>query len=87
MNENALGFDDDITGKVSPTAPGITVHGPHTITFPPKHEWDRYCHDGHGGPPYRMFAVGTAPAADTVTGVYTAPDDDNAWFIQANADQ
>jgi hypothetical protein len=41
----------------------MTVHGPHTISFPPKHEWDRYCHDGHGGPPYRMFAVGTTPAA------------------------
>jgi hypothetical protein len=115
----------------------MTVHGPHTITFPPKHEWDRYCHDGHGGPPYRMFAVGTTPAAapggsyivtmkakstsgtgkfkltmscsdwgtksqystlagsereviahtfgvkeETVTGTYTAPNNDMAWFIQ-----
>src|SRR6185295_6367204 len=33
------------------------------MTFPPKHEWDRYCHDGHGGPPYHSFAVGTTPAA------------------------
>lgn len=136
-NENILGFDDDLTGKVTPTTPGMTVHGPHTITFPPKHEWDRYCHDGHGGPPYRLFAVGTTPAAapggsytvtmtarsrsgrgrvkltmscsdwgtrsqystlagsaseviahafgadyETVSGVYTAPDDDLAWFIQ-----
>jgi hypothetical protein len=62
-DENTLGFDDDLTGKVTPNTPGMTVHGPHTITFPPKHEWDRYCHDGHGGPPYRMFAVGTTPAA------------------------
>ena len=118
----------------------MTVHGPHTITFPPKHEWDRYCHDGHGGPPYRMFAVGTTPAAapggsytgddegddrssgtgrvkltmscsdwgtksqystlagssrevishafgtnyETVTGMYTAPNDENAWFIQGS---
>jgi hypothetical protein len=62
-NENLLGFDDDLTSKVTATTPGMTVHGPHTITFPPKHEWDRYCHDGHGGPPYRMFAVGTTPAA------------------------
>ena len=50
-------LDDDLTGKVTPNTPGMTVHGPHTITFPPRHEWDRYCHDGHGGPPYRMFAV------------------------------
>ncbi len=119
--------------------PGMTVHGPHTITFPPKTEWDRYCHDGHGGPPYRMFACGTTPAAApggsyvvtmtarartgtgrvkvtlscsdwgtksqystlagsehdvithtfgneyaTVTGVYTAPVNDNAWFVQGS---
>jgi hypothetical protein len=136
-NENILGFDDDLTSKVTANTPGMTVHGPHTITFPPKHEWDRYCHDGHGGPPYRMFAVGTTPAAapggsytvtmkaksrsgngrfkltmscsdwgaksqystlagssreviahtfgtkeETVTGTYTAPDDEHAWFIQ-----
>ncbi|HEX5070614.1 MAG TPA: metallophosphoesterase [Vicinamibacterales bacterium] len=136
-NENILGFDDDLTSKVIANTPGMTVKGPHTITFPPKHEWDRYCHDGHGGPPYRMFAVGTTPAAapggsytvtmkaksksgsgtfrltmscsdwgtksqystlagssrevishtfgikeETVTGIYTAPNDDNAWFIQ-----
>jgi hypothetical protein len=62
-DENILGFDDDLTGKVTARTPGMTVHGPHTITFPPRHEWDRYCHDGHGGPPYRMFAVGTTPAA------------------------
>jgi hypothetical protein len=139
LNENLLGFDDDVTGKVTPKTPGMTVHGPHTITFPPKHEWDRYCHDGHGGPPYRMFAVGTTPAAapggsytvtvkaksrsgngrfkltvscsdwgtksqystladsarevishtfgtkeESVTGIYTAPDDDDAWFIQGS---
>ena len=139
VNENLLAFDDDLTGKVTPTTPGMTVHGPHTIAFPPKHEWDRYCHDGHGGPPYRMFGVGTTPAAapggsyqvtmrakaragtgrvnvtlscsdwgtksqystlagsartvishsfgsdyETVTGVYTAPTDDNAWFIQGS---
>lgn len=62
-DETILGFDDDLTGKVTANTPGMTVHGPHTITFPPKHEWDRYCHDGHGGPPYRMFGVGTTPAA------------------------
>jgi hypothetical protein len=138
-NENILGFDDDLTSKVTANTPGMTVHGPHTITFPPTHEWDRYCHDGHGGPPYRMFAVGTTPAAapggsyavtmtarsksgsgrakltmscsdwgtksqnstlagstkevishafgtryETVTGVYTAPNDDMAWFIQGS---
>jgi len=136
-DENILAFDDDLTSKVTANTPGMTVRGPHTITFPPKHEWDRYCHDGHGGPPYRMFAVGTTPAAapggsyivtmkaksksgsgkfkltmscsdwatksqystlagssrdviahtfgtkeETVTGTYTAPNDDNAWFIQ-----
>ena len=140
-NENILGFDDDLTSKVTANTPGMTVHGPHTITFPPKHEWDRYCHDGHGGPPYRMFAVGTTPAAapggsytvtmtaksksgsgkvkltmscsdwgtksqystlagssrevishtfgtkeETVTGTYTAPNDDMAWFIQGILD-
>lgn len=138
-DENILGFDDDLTGKVTPNTPGMTVHGPHTITFPPRHEWDRYCHDGHGGPPYRMFAVGTTPAAapggsytvtmkarsksgngrftltmscsdwgaksqystlagsekevishtfgtkeETVTGIYIAPDDESAWFIQGS---
>src|SRR5262245_38658116 len=62
-NENILGFDNDLTSKVTANTPGMTVKGPHTITFPPTHEWDRYCHDGHGGPPYRMFAVGTTPAA------------------------
>jgi hypothetical protein len=136
-DENILGFDDDLSSKVTPTTPGVTVHGPHTITFPPKHEWDRYCHDGHGGPPYHLFSVGTTPAAapggsytitmkarsrsgtgrmkltvscsdwgtrsqystlagssrevishafgkdyETVTGTYTAPNDDMAWFIQ-----
>jgi hypothetical protein len=136
-NENILGFDDDLSSKVTPTEPGVTVHGPHTISFPPKHEWDRYCHDGHGGPPYHLFSVGTTPAAapggsytitmtarsrsgsgrmkltmscsdwgtksqystlagssrevishvfgknyQTVTGTYTAPDDEMAWFIQ-----
>ena len=139
VNENLLAFDDDLTGKVTPNTPGMTVHGPHTLTFPPKREWDRYCHDGHGGPPYRMFACGTTPAAapggsyvvtirararagtgrvkvtlscsdwgtksqystlagsardaishrfgsdyETVTGVYTAPADDNAWFVQGS---
>ena len=62
-NENILAFDNDVTGKVIPNTPGMTVKGPHTISFPPKTEWDRYCHDGHGGPPYRMFACGTTPAA------------------------
>ena len=140
-DENILGFDDDLSSKVTPTMPGVTVHGPHTITFPPKHEWDRYCHDGHGGPPYRLFSVGTTPAAapggsytftmtarsrsgrgrvkltvscsdwgtrsqystlagssrevishpfgteyETVTGMYTAPDDEDAWFIQGVLD-
>lgn len=136
-NENILGFDDDPTNKVTANTPGMTVHGPHTMTFPPRHEWDRYCHDGHGGPPYHSFSVGTTPAAapggsytvtmtarsrtaggrikltmscsdwgtrsqystlaassrevishafgkdyETVTGTYTAPNDENAWFIQ-----
>src|SRR6185369_13112997 len=139
QNENILGFDDDPTDKVTANTPGMTVHGPHTMTFPPKHEWDRYCHDGHGGPPYHLFAVGTTPAAapggsytvtmkarsrsgsgrvkltmscsdwgtksqfstlagssretishafgkdyETVTGTYTAPNDENAWFIQGS---
>ena len=138
-DENLLGFDDDLTGKVIPTTPGMTVKGPHTVTFPPRHEWDRYCHDGHGAPPYRMFAVGTTPAAapggsytvtikakvktgtgkfkltmscsdwgtksqystlagssrevishtfgtkeETVTGTYTAPNDEMAWFIHGS---
>lgn len=136
-DENILGFDDDSTDKVTATTPGMTVHGPHIMTFPPKHEWDEYCHDGHGGPPYRLFSVGTTPAAapggsytvtmtarsrsgsgrmnltmstsdwatesqystlegsssevfshvfgtdyETVTGTYTAPNDEHAWFIQ-----
>ena len=63
INENILGFDDDPTSKVIAQTPGMTVHGPWTLTFPPKHEWDKYCHDGHGGQPYQYFSVGTAPAA------------------------
>jgi hypothetical protein len=62
-DENILGFDDDPTDKVTANTPGVTVHGPHKMSFPPTHEWDRYCHDGHGGPPYRAFSVGTTPAA------------------------
>ncbi len=69
-DENLLGFDDDPTDRVTATTPGMTVHGPHTVTFPPKHQWDRYCHDGRGGPPYRLFAVGTTPAA-VPAGSYT----------------
>jgi hypothetical protein len=63
VNENILGFDDDPTSKVTANTPGMTVHGAATLTFPPKHEWDKYCHDGHGGQPYQYFSVGTAPAA------------------------
>jgi len=61
--ENILGFDDDPPEQVTANMPGMTVHGPHTMTFPPTHEWDEYCHDGHGGPPYHLFSVGTTPAA------------------------
>ncbi len=136
-DENLLAFDDDPVSKVTANTPGMTVRGPHTLTFPPKHEWDEYCHDGHGGPPYRTFSVGTTPAAvpggsytvtmtarsasgggqlkltmscsdwgtksqystlegspsevlshtfgaeyETVTGTYTVPNDENAWFVQ-----
>jgi hypothetical protein len=63
LNENILGFDDDLPAKVTANTPGMTVHGPWTLAFPPKHEWDKYCHDGRGGQPYRYFSVGTTPAA------------------------
>ena len=63
VNENILGFDDDPTSKVTANTPGMTVHGATKLTFPPKHEWDKYCHDGHGGQPYHYFSVGTSPAA------------------------
>ena len=63
VNENILGFDDDLDSKVTARTPGMTVAGPATLTFPPKHEWDQYCHDGRGGPPYRFFPVGTIAAA------------------------
>jgi hypothetical protein len=63
VNENILGFDDDLDSKVTPGTPGMTVAGPAKLTFPPKHEWDQYCHDGRGGPPYHSFSVGTTPAA------------------------
>ncbi len=141
VNENILGFDDDPTSKVTANTPGMTVHGATTLTFPPKHEWDKYCHDGHGGQPYRYFSVGTSPVAapggsytitmtarsgsgkgkvnlamscsdwgtksqystlpggssvvfshrfgkdyETVTGTYTAPNDENAWLIQGSLD-
>ena len=63
VNENILGFDDDPTDKVVANTPGMTVHGPWKVTFPPKHQWDKYVHDGHGGQPYHYFSVGTSPAA------------------------
>lgn len=63
VKENILGFDDDPESVVTANTPGMTVHGAAKLTFPPLHEWDRYCHDGHGGPPYRYFSVGTTPAA------------------------
>jgi len=63
VNENIIGFDDDLTSKVTPTTPGMTVNGPAALTFPPKHEWDKYCHDGRGGQPYQYFSIGTSPAA------------------------
>ncbi len=63
VNENILGFDDDPASKVTANTPGMTVHGAATLTFPPKHEWDKYCHDGHGAQPYHYFSVGTSPAA------------------------
>jgi ATP-binding cassette subfamily B protein len=53
VNENILGFDDDPTDKVTANTPGMTVHGAWKVTFPPKHEWDKYAHDGHGGQPYQ----------------------------------
>lgn len=70
VNENILGFDDDPTDKVTANTPGMTVHGAWKMTFPPKHEWDKYCHDGHGGQPYQYFSVGTSPAA-APGGTYT----------------
>ena len=63
VNENILGFDDDLTSEVTPNMPGMTVDGPATLTFPPKKEWDKYCHDGRGGQPYHYFSIGTSPAA------------------------
>jgi hypothetical protein len=63
LNENILGFDDDPTEKVTANTPGMTIHGPWKVTFPPIHEWDKYCHDGRGGQPYQYFAVGTTSAA------------------------
>lgn len=63
VNENILGFDDDLDGTVTPRTPGMTAAGPAKLSFPPKHEWDKYCHDGRGGPPYRSFTVGTIAAA------------------------
>jgi hypothetical protein len=63
LNENILGFDDDPTSTVTANTPGMTVHGATKLTFPPRHEWDKYCHDGRGGQLYHYFAVGTSPAA------------------------
>ncbi len=63
VHENIIGFDDDLDSVVIPTTPGMTVKGPAKLTFPPKHEWDKYCHDGRGGQPYHYFSVGTTPAA------------------------
>jgi hypothetical protein len=63
VNENILGFDDDLTSRVTANTPGMTVHGAWKLTFPPKQEWDKYCHDGRGGQPYQYFSVGTSPAA------------------------
>ena len=63
VHENIIGFDDDLDSIVTPNTPGMTVQGPAKLTFPPKHEWDKYCHDGRGGQPYQYFSVGTSPAA------------------------
>ena len=63
-NENILGFDDDLTSKVTANTPGMTVHGPHTITSP-KHEGDDIAM--MAGPP-SPFAVGAAaPVKPAVT--------------------
>ena len=142
--ENILGFGDDYYAEVTANKPGMTVHGPADLDFPPKYPGDEfqggsgaYHEDGRTGQPYHFFPVGTTHAAipgaeyqvtltarsasgpgqidvdmsvsdwgtgtqystlsgstqqvishifgseyETVTGIYTAPNDPDAWFLQ-----
>ena len=68
--ENILGFGDDTYDEVDPTLPGMTVHGPADVNFPPKYPGSAfqggataYHEDGRTGQPYHYFPVGTTHAA------------------------
>ena len=146
--ENILGFGNDLYSEATPTLPGMTVHGPADLNFPPKYPGSAfqggsgaYHEDGRTGQPYHFFPVGTTHAAvpgatyevvitarsnsgsgtvhvdlsvsdwgtasqystlagstlrvishtfgtsyETVSGTYTVPNDDNAWFLQGYLD-
>ena len=68
--ENLLGFGDDTYSEATPTLPGMTVHGPADLDFPPKYPGSAfqggsgaYHEDGRTGQPYHFFPVGTTHAA------------------------
>ena len=68
--ENLLGFGDDTYAEADPTLPGMTVHGPADLNFPPKYPGSAfqggstaYHEDGRTGQPYHYFPVGTTHAA------------------------
>ena len=61
-NENILGFGDDSDSEVTPTLPGVTLHGPADLTFPPKYGKSGH-EDGRSGQPYNFFPIGVSPAA------------------------
>ncbi len=68
--ENILGFGDDEYAEATPNKPGMTVHGPADLDFPPKYPGSEfqgggsaYHEDGRTGQPYHFFPVGTTHAA------------------------
>ncbi len=68
--ENLLGFGDDLYAEATPNLPGMTVHGPADLDFPPKYPGSAfqggssaYHEDGRTGQPYHFFPVGTTHAA------------------------
>jgi hypothetical protein len=92
--ENILGFGDDLYSEVTPTLPGMTVHGPADLDFPPKYPGAEfqggsgaYWEDGRTGQPYHFFPVGTTHAGvpgATYTVTLTAKSDSGSGTINVD---
>jgi hypothetical protein len=92
--ENILGFGDDLYSEVTPTLPGMTVHGPADLDFPPKYPGAEfqggggaYWEDGRTGQPYHFFPVGTTHAGvpgATYTVTITARSDSGSGTINVD---